>query len=61
MEMLKEFATFIIDTGTNGMVYNFVTNNIILLGAIAAVTPWTWDNRFIDMVKNKISGKNDES
>ena len=57
MDALKEFFSFMVDTGTNTLIWDFVTNNAILLGAIAAVTPWTWDNRFLDYLKGK---KNDE-
>lgn len=53
MDTIKEFFTFLVNTGTNQMIWDFVTNNAILLGAIAAITPWTWDNRFLDYLKGK--------
>lgn len=53
MDAIKEFFGFLINTGTNTMIWDFVTNNAILLGAVAAVTPWTWDNRLLDLIKGR--------
>jgi len=53
---VKETILWVINTGTNTAIWNFVTNNALLLGAVAAITPWTWDNRFIDYIRGK---KND--
>ena len=57
MESIKEFFSFMVDPGTNTLIWDFVTNNALLLGAIAAVTPWTWDNRFLDYLKGNKKDK----
>ena len=53
MNEIKEFFMWLVNTGTNKMIWDFVTNNAILLSAVAAITPWTWDNRLLDMIKGK--------
>ena len=57
MESIKEFFSFMVGTGTNTLIWDFVTNNALLLGAIATVTPWTWDNRFLDYLKGNKKDK----
>ena len=59
MDGIAKVFNFLVETGTNGIVWEFLTKNAILLGAIAYVTPWTWDNRLLDYFKSKI-GKEDK-
>ena len=54
MELLNTIFNYLVNIGTDGVITAFVKNNVILcslLGAIAYITPWSWDNKLYDHIK----------
>ena len=55
---LSTAFNFMVTTGTDGYITSFVKNNVILcsiLGVIAYITPWSWDNKLYDKIKEMFS------
>jgi len=53
----KEILMFLVETGTNGYILDFVENNFILLSIIVVATPFTWDNKILSSITGRF-GKN---
>lgn len=57
METLLVIWMYLLNTGTNLAFIKFIMGNALLLGFIAFVTPWTWDNKVIEWLKSNIMKK----
>ena len=68
MEWAKEVFNYLATTGTNDIVISLVLKNIIILGILVKITPWTWDNdllkgfrdRWGKSESHRLPTKNDE-
>ena len=54
----KFIIAYMITTGTNAQYVAFVLKNILLLGTIAYITPWSWDNKLMAYIKKSIKSFN---
>ena len=58
MEWLKTAFDFMVNTGTDGILTSLVKNNVLLCalaGVVAYITPWSWDNKLYDKLKEMFS------
>ena len=52
---LKVIWIYMLNVGTNAAFVQFVTGNVLLLGLVAYITPWKWDNKIVNWMKKKVT------